>query len=73
MGTSGEKEEGGEKTAVGNQVQTITYKIDKPRIYCTTQEIQPVFCSNCTWNITFKNCEFCCTTVTYIYCISTIF
>ena len=25
------------------------------RIYCTTQEIQPIFCNNCKWSVTFKN------------------
>ena len=26
------------------------------RAYCTTQGTEPVFCSNCTWKVTFKNC-----------------
>ena len=36
------------------EVQTIVCTV-ATRIYCTTQEIQPMFCNNCKWSITIKN------------------
>ena len=36
-------------------VQIIGYKIGS-RIYCTTRGIEPIFCNNCKWKVTFKNC-----------------
>ena len=36
-------------------------------MYCTTQEIQPIFYNNYKWSIIFKSCEsLYCTPVTYI-------
>ena len=26
------------------------------RMYCTTQGLQPTFCNNCKWSVTFKTC-----------------
>ena len=27
-------------------------------MYCAMQGIEPIFCSNCKWKVTFKNCTF---------------
>ena len=55
--TSGYQWGGGRgNVGVGEQeVQTFGCKIGS-RMYCTTQRIQPIFCSNCKWKVTFKNC-----------------
>ena len=34
-------------------VQTIGCKIGS-KMYCTTRRIQPIFCNNCKWKVTFK-------------------
>ena len=26
------------------------------RMYCSKGQIQPIFCNNCKWKVTFKNC-----------------
>ena len=26
------------------------------RMYCPKWQIQPIFCNNCKWKVTFKNC-----------------
>ena len=36
------------------EAQTIGYKIVL-RMYYTVQGMQPIFCSNCKWKVTFKN------------------
>ena len=36
-------------------MQNIVYKIGS-RVYCTTQGIQPIFCYNFKWEVTFNNC-----------------
>ena len=37
------------------EVQTIGCKIGSRR-YCTIWEIKYIFCNNCKWKVTFKNC-----------------
>ena len=34
-------------------IQTTGYKIGS-RMHCTTQEMEPIFCNNCKWKVTFK-------------------
>ena len=53
--TSGERERRGNIGVGEQEVQTIGCKIGS-RIYCTTWEIQPIFCNDCKWSVTFKNC-----------------
>ena len=36
-------------------VQTIGYKIGS-RVYCTAWGTEPIFCNNCKWKVSFKNC-----------------
>ena len=36
------------------EIQTTGYKIGLG-MHCTTQEIQPIFCNNCKWKVTFKS------------------
>ena len=37
------------------EVQITEYKVGSV-IYCTTWGIHPIFCKNCKWSETFKNC-----------------
>ena len=37
------------------EIQIIGCKIGS-RMYCTTRGIEPIFCNNCKWSVTFKNC-----------------
>ena len=37
------------------EVQLTGCKTDS-RMYCMTQGIYPIFCKNCKWKVTFKNC-----------------
>ena len=47
---------GRDKIWVGEwEVQTMGCKIGS-RMYCTTWGIQPIFCNNCKWKVTFKKC-----------------
>ena len=49
-------EEGRGSTGMGGWKVHITGLRQATRMHCTMQGIQPVFCKNCKWNITFKNC-----------------
>ena len=51
---SGEERRGNIRVEVW-EVQTVGYKKRLAiRMDCATQRIEPVFCNNCKWSITFK-------------------
>ena len=48
-------EEGRGNTGVGERdIQTTGYKIGS-RMHCTTQGMEPIFCNNFNWTVTFKD------------------
>ena len=64
MDANEEKGVGRVKIGVQDQeIQTTMYKIDKQQAYIVQhREIQPLFCHNFKWSITYKNIEsLCCT------------